>query len=182
MLYLNFQVISVVGRHSNLEKISFLGHSLGGLVARYAIAVLYEQDSTRKASDENGECGEDKLSKSDVEEKTRAKIAGLEPMNFITCATPHLGAIGHRQVLLITRFSVFSIYLGMDLLQLSWIFCLDYLLLAYRAFFADSGALRLSWLGESSIPCFKCSAPDREASILERQRQRKTSPSPSDGW
>ncbi|KAH6796176.1 hypothetical protein C2S51_037162 [Perilla frutescens var. frutescens] len=91
------EVISVVGRHSNLEKISFVGHSLGGLIARYAIAVLYQQDSTRKSADENGECG-------DEEEKTRGKIAGLEPINFITFATPHLGARGHKQIPVLCGF------------------------------------------------------------------------------
>lgn len=122
-------MISVVGRHSDLEKISFVGHSLGGLVARYAIAVLYEQDLTRKAADENGECGEDNLSKSPDEEKSRGKIAGLEPMNFITCATPHLGARGHRQVLLFSHYMFLRfLSLEMDLLQLSCIPCLDYLL------------------------------------------------------
>ncbi|XP_057794272.1 putative lipase YDL109C [Salvia miltiorrhiza] len=98
------EVISVVSRHSNLEKISFVGHSLGGLVARYAIAVLYQKDLTRKDSDENGECGGDELVKSPLEEKTRGKIAGLEPMNFITIATPHLGARGHRQIPVLCGF------------------------------------------------------------------------------
>ncbi|KAL4558957.1 hypothetical protein LXL04_031083 [Taraxacum kok-saghyz] len=65
------EVVSVIKRHVKLEKISFIGHSLGGLVARYAIAKLYTQDS---------------------------KIAGLVPINFITIATPHLGTGGHRQV------------------------------------------------------------------------------------
>lgn len=91
-------MISVVDCHSNLQKISFVGHSLGGLVARYAIAVLYRQDLTRKPAEENDECGGEELNKSSVEEKTRAKIAGLEPVNFITSATPHLGARGHKQV------------------------------------------------------------------------------------
>ncbi|KAI3491217.1 hypothetical protein L1887_44464 [Cichorium endivia] len=65
------EVISVIKRHPNLEKISFIGHSLGGLIARYAIAKLYTQDS---------------------------RIGGLVPINFITVATPHLGTGGHRQV------------------------------------------------------------------------------------
>ncbi|KAL1546847.1 hypothetical protein AAHA92_23392 [Salvia divinorum] len=92
------EVISVVGHYSNLEKISFVGHSLGGLVARYAIAVLYQQDLTRKESEENGERGEEELNKLPLEEKMRGKIAGLQPINFITSATPHLGARGHRQI------------------------------------------------------------------------------------
>lgn len=90
-------MIYVVARHSNLEKISFVGHSLGGLVARYAIAVLYQQDLTRKCVDENIESEGKEVNKSSVEEKTRT-IAGLEPVNFITSATPHLGSRGHKQV------------------------------------------------------------------------------------
>ncbi|XP_047977703.1 putative lipase YDL109C [Salvia hispanica] len=100
------EVVSVVGRHPNLEKISFVGHSLGGLIARYAIAVLYQQDLTRKESEENGEHGEEELlSKSPLEEKTRGKIAGLQPINFITSATPHLGARGHRQIPVLCGFT-----------------------------------------------------------------------------
>ncbi|XP_023746605.1 lipid droplet phospholipase 1 [Lactuca sativa] len=67
------EVVSVIKRYRNVEKISFIGHSLGGLVARYAIAKLY----------------------GDTED---SRIGGLVPMNFITVATPHLGTGGHRQV------------------------------------------------------------------------------------
>ncbi|KAG8377428.1 hypothetical protein BUALT_Bualt08G0031900 [Buddleja alternifolia] len=99
------EVISVVDRHPTLHKISFIGHSLGGLVARYAIAVLYQQDLMRESSsEENGECGEEALNKPFVEQKRRAKIAGLEPVNFITSATPHLGSRGHKQVPLFCGF------------------------------------------------------------------------------
>ncbi|KFK29086.1 hypothetical protein AALP_AA7G087100 [Arabis alpina] len=75
------EVLSVIKHRSGLKKISFVAHSLGGLVARYAIGKLYQQpnslDSPSKAK--GGE------------------IAGLEPINFITFATPHLGVRGHRQ-------------------------------------------------------------------------------------
>ena len=109
-------MVSVVGRHPNLEKISFVGHSLGGLIARYAIAVLYQQDLTRKESEENGEHGEEELlSKSPLEEKTRGKIAGLQPINFITSATPHLGARGHRQVILMTCASFLSEWINCNI-------------------------------------------------------------------
>lgn len=82
------KVLAVVKHRSGLKKISFVAHSLGGLVARYAIGKLYEQpgeaDSLDSPSkDKSGKGGE---------------IAGLEPMNFITFATPHLGSRGHRQV------------------------------------------------------------------------------------
>ncbi|KAL8490265.1 hypothetical protein ACS0TY_025484 [Phlomoides rotata] len=98
------EVISVVDRHPNLEKISFVGHSLGGLVARYAIAVLYQQDLTRKRGDENGDSEGNELNKSSVEEKTKTTIAGLEPVNFITSATPHLGSRGHNQIPVLCGF------------------------------------------------------------------------------
>ncbi|XP_071737639.1 putative lipase ROG1 [Rutidosis leptorrhynchoides] len=77
------EVMSVIKRNPNLQKISFIGHSLGGLIARYAIAKLYTRDST------NNDCSEN---------ISNERIAGLVPINFISVATPHLGTGGHRQV------------------------------------------------------------------------------------
>ncbi|XP_057973880.1 lipid droplet phospholipase 1 [Malania oleifera] len=92
------EVISVIKRYPDVQKISFVGHSLGGLVARYAIARLYGRDLTMELSqgheNHNGERPGDPC----LEDKYRGKIAGLEPMNFITFATPHLGSRGHKQV------------------------------------------------------------------------------------
>lgn len=70
----------VQNRHE-LRKISIVAHSLGGLVARYAIALLYSNGDNAKG-----------------EAVIEEKIAGLEPVNFITFATPHLGNRSHRQV------------------------------------------------------------------------------------
>ncbi|KAJ6404997.1 hypothetical protein OIU84_013052 [Salix udensis] len=94
------EVISVKKRHPSVQKISFVGHSLGGLIARYAIARLYERDITKEISHENGNCKSDESEDKDncVQEKPRGKIAGLEPVNFITSATPHLGSRFHKQV------------------------------------------------------------------------------------
>lgn len=75
----------MIKRHPSLQKISFVGHSLGGLVARYAIGRLYEQELPQNS---------DKIS---VEEP-KESIAGLAPVYFITSATPHLGSRGHKQV------------------------------------------------------------------------------------
>ncbi|KAL7584082.1 putative lipase ROG1 [Lactuca sativa] len=72
------EVISVIERNPKVEKISFIGHSLGGLISRYAIAKLYTQNQTYQ--DRSG------------------KIAGVEAINFITVVTPHLGSRGHIQV------------------------------------------------------------------------------------
>ncbi|CAK7347357.1 unnamed protein product [Dovyalis caffra] len=104
------EVISVIKGHPSVQKISFVGHSLGGLVARYAIARLYEQDLTEEISRENGYGKSDEPRDIDkcVHEKSRGKIAGLEPMNFVTSATPHLGSRFHKQVILPWRFFTFS--------------------------------------------------------------------------
>ena len=75
------QVMEVTKRWPGVSKISFIAHSLGGLVARYAIGRLYENSSSE------------------------AKIAGLQPVNFITVATPHLGSRGHKQVSVDTYLS-----------------------------------------------------------------------------
>ncbi|XVE70261.1 hypothetical protein DITRI_Ditri10aG0058200 [Diplodiscus trichospermus] len=92
------EVKYVISRHPHVQKISFVGHSLGGLVARYAIARLYEEDHSQEISQTNGDCRTDNLGDSCPEGKFKRKIAGLEPMNFITFATPHLGSRWHKQV------------------------------------------------------------------------------------
>uniref|UniRef100_A0A7N2N8M0 DUF676 domain-containing protein n=1 Tax=Quercus lobata TaxID=97700 RepID=A0A7N2N8M0_QUELO len=92
------EVISVIKRHPGVQKISFVGHSLGGLVTRYVIAKLYGRDVRREFAQENGECRSDGSGDPCPVEKFKGKIAGLVPMNFITFATPHLGSRGHKQV------------------------------------------------------------------------------------
>uniref|UniRef100_A0A7N0TIH9 DUF676 domain-containing protein n=1 Tax=Kalanchoe fedtschenkoi TaxID=63787 RepID=A0A7N0TIH9_KALFE len=90
------EVISVIDRHPNLQKISFVGHSLGGLICRYAIARLYDPQTctnSHASSDSGVKGSEDACPAFDGD-----RIAGLEPMNFITFATPHLGCRGHKQV------------------------------------------------------------------------------------
>jgi esterase/lipase superfamily enzyme len=75
------QVLDVISRKPELTKVSFLAHSVGGLAARYAIAKLYRHpDST-------------------FDRKAEGTICGLEAVNFITVATPHLGSRGNKQVL-----------------------------------------------------------------------------------
>ncbi|XP_060199246.1 putative lipase YDL109C [Lycium barbarum] len=93
------EVLSVIKQYPHLQKISFVAHSLGGLVCRYAIAKLYEQKSARRACGEDMECCSlNGSTNSCVEEEvSKREIAGLEPVNFITCATPHLGCRGHKQ-------------------------------------------------------------------------------------
>ncbi|GAA0149489.1 hypothetical protein LIER_08643 [Lithospermum erythrorhizon] len=88
------EVLSVVQAHPNLQKISIIGHLLGGVVARYAIAKLYEEGSSKNISQENGVCRVDGSDPSCLKENSMGKIAGLEPVSLITSATPHLGSKG----------------------------------------------------------------------------------------
>ncbi|CAH8340131.1 unnamed protein product, partial [Eruca vesicaria subsp. sativa] len=81
-------VRSVIKRHPSLQKISFIGHSLGGLIARYAVACLYEQESRQELPQNSEDISDTCL---------KERIAGLEPVYFITSATPHLGSRGHKQ-------------------------------------------------------------------------------------
>ncbi|XP_039019715.1 uncharacterized protein LOC120151275 isoform X1 [Hibiscus syriacus] len=89
------EVLQVVKTTESLKKISFLAHSLGGLFARYAISMLYsESDSSSTQSDTNSSDG---YLQTSVPSR-RGTIAGLEPVSFITLATPHLGVLGRKQL------------------------------------------------------------------------------------
>ncbi|KAF5461830.1 hypothetical protein F2P56_017894 [Juglans regia] len=83
------EVIEVIRRRPNLCKISFVAHSVGGLVARYAIGRLYRPPNRENMEDSSAERHEG---------DSRGTIAGLKAMNFITVATPHLGSRGNKQV------------------------------------------------------------------------------------
>ncbi|GMP69815.1 hypothetical protein CsSME_00028927 [Camellia sinensis var. sinensis] len=83
------EVLQVIKQKPSLCKISFVAHSVGGVVARYAIGKLF-----RLPRSENGE----ELSSKSCEVESKGTIGGLEPMNFITVATPHLGSRGNNQV------------------------------------------------------------------------------------
>lgn len=90
----------VIRHRLGVRKISFVAHSLGGLVARYAVGRLYEEslplESPGNAASNKEDRSDDSMNS--FEHTSGARIAGLEPMNFITVATPHLGSRGHKQV------------------------------------------------------------------------------------
>lgn len=95
------QVLAVVKRRPEVKKISFVAHSLGGLIARYAVGRLHEhspEDSTTCIPRISTSVEHSNDSMQSLEHPCKSRIAGLEPMNFITFATPHLGSKGHRQV------------------------------------------------------------------------------------
>nr|CAD1818713.1 unnamed protein product [Ananas comosus var. bracteatus] len=81
------EVIEVINRRPQIRKISFVAHSVGGLVARYAIGRLYRP--RRKSQEECEGCDSFDY---------KGSICGLEAVNFITVATPHLGSRGNKQV------------------------------------------------------------------------------------
>jgi len=88
------KVTAVVESRPELRKISFVAHSLGGLIARYAIALLYERETQK---DPHEECEKQVIDYHSIQHSSGGKIAGLEPINFITFATPHLGTRSHKQ-------------------------------------------------------------------------------------
>ncbi|THG16635.1 hypothetical protein TEA_022820 [Camellia sinensis var. sinensis] len=91
------EIMQIVKRTESLKRISFLAHSLGGVFARYAIAVLYSPAAF------DGDQSNDLPASTNANLKTacssrRGMIAKLEPVNFITLATPHLGVRGKKQL------------------------------------------------------------------------------------
>ncbi|XP_024516559.1 putative lipase YDL109C isoform X1 [Selaginella moellendorffii] len=96
------EVQRTINETRGVQKISFVAHSLGGLVARYAIAQLYRPaDLGLKDVDpkpeENAKGEEEKL-------PVRGTIAGLQAVNFITVATPHLGSRANGQLPILCGF------------------------------------------------------------------------------
>ncbi|KAL6546513.1 hypothetical protein OROMI_022234 [Orobanche minor] len=90
------EVMQVVKKTESLEKISFLAHSLGGLIARYAVAVLYMPNVNSDQPDDIGASVSTNFKSS--YSSCNGLIAGLEAINFITLATPHLGVRGNKQL------------------------------------------------------------------------------------
>ncbi|XP_020600196.1 putative lipase ROG1 [Phalaenopsis equestris] len=82
------EVADVINSKPELKKISFVAHSVGGLVARYAIGKLYRPPIEKFL--ENSDCNDNN--------DPRGTICGLQAINFVTVATPHLGSRGNGQV------------------------------------------------------------------------------------
>uniref|UniRef100_A0A7I4E7S6 DUF676 domain-containing protein n=2 Tax=Physcomitrium patens TaxID=3218 RepID=A0A7I4E7S6_PHYPA len=92
------EVSEVVKNNPGVSKVSFVGHSLGGLTLRYAIGKLYDPPGGRSVRQEKSESSTTNSEKGRIKGITQshATIAGLEPINFITLATPHLGCRGNQ--------------------------------------------------------------------------------------
>ncbi|PSS04839.1 Lipase [Actinidia chinensis var. chinensis] len=91
------EVMQVVKRTKSLKRISFLAHSLGGLFARYAVSVLYSPAYFSSDESKNLSSSTNANSRTPCSSR-QGMIAGLEPVNFITLATPHLGVRGKKQL------------------------------------------------------------------------------------
>ncbi|MCO5611691.1 hypothetical protein L7F22_065949 [Adiantum nelumboides] len=85
------EVKEIIGSVSGLRRISFIAHSLGGLIARYAVGQLYNPFDTTY-----GVVNDDSFN---------GTIMGLQPVNFITVASPHLGSRGTGQLPLLGGLS-----------------------------------------------------------------------------
>lgn len=83
------EVKEVIKRNPSLEQISFVGHSLGGLFVRYAIAVLLDPPAEKESHFKEGK---------PINATHTTRIGGLIPINYISLATPHLGVRGRRQL------------------------------------------------------------------------------------
>ncbi|XP_023732313.1 uncharacterized protein LOC111880147 isoform X1 [Lactuca sativa] len=90
------EVKQIVKSTDSLKKISFLAHSLGGLIARYAVAALYTCSNNN--NNNNNKNSNNNNNTSSSYERPNGTIAGLEAINFITLATPHLGVRGNKQL------------------------------------------------------------------------------------
>ncbi|KAE8257421.1 hypothetical protein A4X13_0g2368 [Tilletia indica] len=76
---------STKGHPRHIAQVSLLGHSLGGLIARFAVGVL-ERDGFFAS------VAEDQIPKDITNENTRSILASPPlPSTFVTFATPHIG-------------------------------------------------------------------------------------------
>ncbi|KAK1382183.1 DUF676 domain-containing protein [Heracleum sosnowskyi] len=101
------EVLQIVKMKKSLRKISFLAHSLGGLFTRYAISVLYTPYVMSSDQHIDNLVCPTKENSTEVPLK-QGLIAGLQPISFITLATPHLGVRGRKQ---------FPLVLGVNILE-----------------------------------------------------------------
>ncbi|KAJ1610159.1 hypothetical protein OIY81_1279 [Cryptosporidium canis] len=76
-LRMSKEIQQVIMKTSSLEKISFIGHSLGGLYNRAVLPLLANSINNKDVQSENN----------------IGLIGGLKPMNFISIGTPHKGVL-----------------------------------------------------------------------------------------
>nr|CAC39063.1 putative protein [Oryza sativa] len=92
------EVVEETNKRPQIRKISFVAHSVGGLVARYAIGRLYRPPKQTSQSSQN------------LNNTNKGTIHGLEAVNFITVASPHLGSRGNKQVPFLFGFTAIETF------------------------------------------------------------------------
>lgn len=95
------EVKEVIEESPSLTKISFVAHSLGGLIARYAIGQLFTPHRNAEEQEVPSNVEEQETAVSDPSNGT---IFGLKPVNFVTVATPHIGLRGNWQLPFVCGF------------------------------------------------------------------------------
>lgn len=104
------EILAVKSAYPTLDKVSFLGHSLGGLYMRYtaALLALFDENANllpleqRNAFIQGLDIQSFMNQKDHMEqvlvsagaERKNIKLAGMEPINFMTFSTPHAGVQG----------------------------------------------------------------------------------------
>lgn len=89
------EVKELIEESPSLTKISFVAHSLGGLVARYAIGQLLTPHINVEEQETPSNVEKKETPESDP---SNGIIFGLKPVNFVTVATPHIGLRGNWQL------------------------------------------------------------------------------------
>ena len=82
------------GEEARLERVSFVGHSMGGLIARAAVAELLDNEllDTGDGDGKGGDEGEEGGARTATATTKKLTLAGgLLPAHFVSIATPHLG-------------------------------------------------------------------------------------------
>eukprot|EP01006_Ploeotia_vitrea_P065997 TRINITY_DN94159_c0_g1_i1.p1 TRINITY_DN94159_c0_g1~~TRINITY_DN94159_c0_g1_i1.p1 ORF type:complete len:369 (+),score=134.21 TRINITY_DN94159_c0_g1_i1:40-1146(+) len=99
---------------ATLTHVSVVGHSLGGIYARYLVGELLqrgvigsggaegdagdeEDDEVKRSDGEEGASTNNNTTSSTSSTSHRTKSAPLKPVNFITLASPNMGSRQHRR-------------------------------------------------------------------------------------
>lgn len=108
------EVVDQLSETGKVTKLSVVGYSLGGLISRYCIGLLYQ----RGFFDGAGDKAHDDVSVQDTElQKTlshdgnaRRRARGIKPVTFTTFASPHVGVVALGTGLLSKAYNWISPY------------------------------------------------------------------------
>eukprot|EP00899_Mesostigma_viride_P002772 jgi/Mesvir1/12496/Mv08108-RA.1 len=94
------EVRQISRRSPSLQSLSLVGHSLGGLICRYAAACLYSPEAAIGVKEEAAVAvGADKLVSATVGGGGASRpddfrpFEGLRPLHYVSLSSPHLGSV-----------------------------------------------------------------------------------------